>query len=162
MKFDPTFDYGSTDMNIDKNLICWKFGELIKNLYTLASDANIQREIIGIGAASDEMTEDFHRYFTLSYKNYINYGLLNDTTVDKLRQLDAFFDERSGRESEFWDDTMLGTNAEWVIVREKAKEIIQLLGMQGLSLGYNRNEETHSENRVVSQGTKIRLVKSSI
>jgi hypothetical protein len=48
MKFEPTYNYGDTDLTIDQNLIYWKFGELVKNLVTLSSSAERQAEIIGI------------------------------------------------------------------------------------------------------------------
>lgn len=35
VKFDPTFNYGSSDLSDDRNLALYKFAELIKNLNTL-------------------------------------------------------------------------------------------------------------------------------
>src|SRR5688572_12329 len=95
MKFDPTFDYGDTDLSIDENLVFWKFGELLKTLITLSSDANRQKEIIGIGATADEMAEDFYTYFTLSYQSYVDNNLISFEQQDKLFELDKFFNERT-------------------------------------------------------------------
>jgi hypothetical protein len=165
LRYDPTYDYGSNDLTIKENLVFYKFSELIKNLYTLASDAGKQLEIIGIGSATEEMVIDFDTYFTLSFSEYIEHNLLTDSALDKLKQLDLFFEDRSRNESsEFWDNSMIDTNIEWAIVREKAKEIIQLLGMQNLILEYDRDEKiekTSLGNQAVSQTTKVRLVKQN-
>jgi len=99
MKFEPTFNYGDTDLTLDHNLICWKFGQLITNLITLSSDATRQAEIVGIGATCDEMAEEFYTYFTLSYHSFLTNNLLTPDQVNKLIELDTFFDERSGDKS---------------------------------------------------------------
>lgn len=35
LSFNPTIDYGLLDLTKEKNLVYWKFGELIKTLITL-------------------------------------------------------------------------------------------------------------------------------
>lgn len=67
MEFNPLYDYGQSDLTIDSNLIYWKYGELIKNLITLSSQAEKQVEVIGHGAVCDEMAEDFDTYFYTKY-----------------------------------------------------------------------------------------------
>lgn len=165
MQFEPTCNYGDTDLTVDDNSLRWKFGELIKNLITLASDAKRQAEIIGIGATCDEMAEDFNTYFTLSYRSYLNNNLLTQEQVEKLKQLDLFFDERSGDKSpDFWDNFLLETNPEWEIVRQKAFDILKLLGMQNLKLEFDREEKyetTDKGKRVMMQSTKTRLVRQN-
>ena len=165
MKFEPTYNYGDTDLTIDDNLVCWKFGELIKNLITLSSNAKRQTEIIGIGATCDEMAEDFNTYFTLSYRSYLDSNLLTSNQVEQLKELDVFFDQRSGDKSpDFWDDFLLETNQEWQIVREKSSNILTSLGMQDLTLEFEREEKyetTDKGKRVTIQSTKTRLVRQN-
>lgn len=162
MKFNPTYNYGDTDLTLDHNLICWKFGELIKNLITLSSNADRQAEIIGIGAICDEMAEEFDTYFTMSYHSFLDNNLLTPNQVNKLIELDTFFNERSGDKSpDFWDDFTLEINPEWEIVRQKAKNILESLGMQDLAIEFDRKEEyemTSSGRRITLQSTKTRLV----
>ena len=66
MKFEPTYDYGQSDLNKEGNLVLCKFGGLIKSLITISSDADRQRRIIGMGIATDDMALDFDAYFTSS------------------------------------------------------------------------------------------------
>ncbi|TKC58531.1 hypothetical protein FBD94_18115 [Pedobacter hiemivivus] len=162
MKFEPTYNYGDTDLTIDHNLICWKFGELIKNLITLSSNADRQAEIIGIGATCDEMALEFDTYLTMSYNSFLDHNFLTQDQVNKLIELDTFFIERSGDKSpDFWDDFTLEINPEWEIVRQKASNILELLGMQNLAIEFDREEEyemTRNGKRITMQSTKIRLV----
>lgn len=161
VKFDPTFNYGSSDLSDDRNLALYKFAELIKNLITLSSKAERQIEIIGYGAVCDEMAEDFHTYFTLSFNSYLKYGLLETDQLVELTDLDVFLEERSGDKlPEFWDDFMLATNAEWNKVRQMACNILKSLGMDGLTLKFDRKEEyqwTWKGKRLISQFTKTWL-----
>ena len=165
MQFDPTYNYGDTDLTVDDNLVRWNFGELIKTLITLASDAKRQVEIIGIGAICDEMAQDFDTYFTSSYRSYLDGNLLTLKQVEKLNELDAFFDERSGEKApDFWDDFSLGINTDWEMVREKALDILNSLGMQDLILEFDREEKyemTDKGRQIVMQTTKTRLVRQS-
>src|SRR6478609_3072041 len=133
LQFDPTYNYGDIDLTIDENLVRWKFGELIKTLITMRSVAERQVEIIGAGIATDEMAEDFDTYFTLSYKQLRDFGLLDEEVISKLNELDEFLDCRSGDKApEFWDDLLLATNKDWAIVRVKANEILTLIRMNDL------------------------------
>jgi len=163
MDFNPTYNYGDTDLINDDNLVNWKFGELIKNLITLTSNAERQAEILGIGATCDEMAIDFDTYFTLSYQNYIDNHLLTGNQIEKLKELDDYFNERSGDKSpDFWDDFLLDTNPEWQIVRQKAKTILELLGMQDLTIEFDREEKyetTDKGKRLTMQTTKTRLIR---
>jgi hypothetical protein len=162
MKFQPTYNYGDTDLTVDLNLIYWKFGELVKNLVTLSSNAERQTEIIGIGATCCEMAEEFNTYFTMSYRSFVDNNLLTPAQVDKLIELDKFFDERSGCKSpDFWDELTLGINADWEIVRQKASKILESLQMQDLAIEFDRKEEyemTNNGKRITTQSTKLRLV----
>ena len=135
MIFEPTFDYSQTDLNKEENQILWKFGELIKALITIASDANKQKDIIGMGAVADEMAIDFETYFTLSYNQYLNHQLLSKKVFDELIQLDEIFDSYSGdKNPDFWDDNLLEINKDWEIARQKAKYILSLMDMDNLDI----------------------------
>lgn len=163
MQFDPTFNYGDTDLTNDDNLIRWKFGELIKNLVTLSSQAERQAEIIGIGATCDEMAIDFDTYFTLEYHEYLKSGLLTSSQVEKLKELDRYFEKRSGDKSpDFWDDFLLETSSEWQDVRQMAKAILETLNMQDFTIEFYRTEKyekTNKGKRLIMQTTKTRLIK---
>jgi hypothetical protein len=146
-------------------LVLLRFGELIKNLVTLSSEADRQSEIIGIGATCEEMAIDFDTYFTLSYKSYLTNYLLNGDQVEKLKELEIFFEERSGEKSpDFWDDLLLETNPEWQIVRQRAKAILESLGMQDLTIEFDRQEKyemTDTGKQVTIQSTKTRLIRQN-
>lgn len=163
MKFDPIFDYGQSDLKNENNQICWKYGELIKTLITLASSADRQFEIMGFGIPTEEMAEDFHTYFVLSYQHYYNHNLLNEITIDKLHQINTFFNERSGgKDPDFWEDLALSTNKDWENVRRQAKEILILLGMDNLAIDFDRTEkyETTTEGKkLLIQTIRTRLTK---
>lgn len=163
MDFDPTYNYSKTDLTIDSNLVCWKFAELIKSLVTLSESAGRQVEIIGIGATCDEMALDFDNYFTLEFETYFNNGLLTVGQISMLKDLDAYLDERSGDKSpDFWDDFLLETNPEWEVVRLKARSILADIGMQDLTLVFDREEQyemTDKEKKITMQLTKTRLVR---
>ena len=165
MDFDPIYNYGDTDLTDDDNLVRWKFGELIKNLLTLSASAERQKEIIGIGATCDEMAIDFDTYYTLSYKSYLDKGLLTVDQFETLKDLNIYFENRSGDKSpDFWDDFLLDTNPEWQIVRQKAKTILELLKMQDLTIEFDREEKyevTDKGKQITMQSTKIRLVKQN-
>lgn len=163
MDFDPTYNYSKTDLTIDSNLVCWKFAELIKSLVTLSESAGRQMEIIGIGATCDEMALDFDNYFTLEFETYFNNGLLTVGQISMLKDLDAYLDKRSGDKSpDFWDDFILETNPEWEEVRLKARSILVDIGMQDLTLVFDREEQyemTDKEKKITMQLTKTRLVR---
>ncbi|WP_461791426.1 hypothetical protein [Pedobacter sp.] len=161
MNFDPTYNYGDTDLTNDENLVRWKFSELIKNLITLSSSAERQAEIIGIGATCDEMAIDFDTYFTLEYQNYLDSGLLTVSQVEKLQELDNYFEDRSGDKSpDFWDDFLLEKNPEWQNVRQMAKYILEALNMIDLTIEFDRTEK-YETTRLTIQTTKTRLVKQN-
>lgn len=158
MEFDPLVDYGNFDLADERNLAYWKFGELVKTLITLSSNAQRQFEIIGYGAVCDEMAIDFDSYFTLAINEYEKFNLLNAFQIKKLNELDAFLEVRSGDKSpDFWDDFLLETNPEWEILRLMAKYILELLGMQNLEIEFERKESINQ--KITVQFTKIRLVK---
>lgn len=165
MNFDPTFDYGLSDLTKEDNLVCWKFGELIKTLVTLSSNADRQIEIIGAGIITDEMAEDFDTYFTLSYKQFVDNNLLDEATINKLNYLDNFLDQRSGeKDPDFWDDTTLSTNNDWQNVRMQAKEILTLLGYENLDIDFERSEKYEQSNegqKLMLQTTRTRLINKS-
>lgn len=161
--FDPIFDYRLSDLTKEDNLVCWKFGELVKTLVTLSSSADRQIEIMGAGIVTDEMAEYFHTYFTLSYKQFVDNKLLDETTINKLNYLDNFLDQRSGdKDPDFWDDTTLSTNNDWKNVRTQAKEILTLLGFESLDIDFERIEKYENSNegqKLLSQTTRTRLIK---
>ncbi|WP_433832813.1 hypothetical protein [Flavobacterium anhuiense] len=158
MEFDPLVDYGNFDLTDEINLAYWKFAELIKTLITLSSDAERQSEIIGYGLVCDEMVEDFELYFTLAVELYKRFNLLTDFQIEKLSELEYYFDSRSGvRLLDFWNDSLLETSEEWQIFRQMAKNILELLGMQNLKIEFERKESINQ--KIIVQSTKIRLVK---
>ena len=163
MNFDPTFDYGLSDLTKEDNLVCWKFGELIKTLVTLSSSADRQIEIMGAGIVTDEMAEDFNTYFTLSYRQFIDNRLLDEKIINKLNYLDDFLDQRSGdKDPNFWDDTTLSTNKDWQNVRTQAKETLTLLGFENLDIDFERTEKSEKSNegqKLVMQTTRTRLIR---
>ncbi len=163
MNFDPTFDYGFSDLKKEDNLVCWKFGELVKTLFTLSSNADRQIEIMGAGIVTDEMAEDFDTYFTLSYKQFVDNKLIDETTTNKLKYLDNFFDERSGdKDPDFWDNTTLSTNNDWQNVRTQAKEILTLMGFENLDIDFKRTEKHEKSNegqKLLIQTTRTRLIR---
>mgnify|MGYP006899157997 CR=1 FL=1 len=163
MEFDPTYDYGMSDLTVDENALRWQFSSLLTTLITLASNAQRQIAIIGIGAVCEEMAEDFYSYFTLPCQSYLNHNLLTSPQAEKLRELDAFFDARSGEhlDMDFWDHSFLATNPDWDSVRQKASSILELLGMQNLRVEFDREEKYNSTaegQRLVMQATRTRLV----
>jgi hypothetical protein len=161
--FDPTINYGLSDLTKEENLVYWKFGELIKTLVTLSSSADRQIEITGAGIVTEEMAEDFYSYFTISYKQFIENKLLDETAINKLKQLDNFLDQRSGDEDpNFWDDTTISTNIAWKNVRTQAREILFLLGYENLDIDFERTEKYEKSNmgeKLVLQTTRTRLIK---
>lgn len=164
MYFDPTHDYSDADLNISDNIIRWKFSQLIENLVILSSSAQRQAEIIGVGAVCEEMALDFETYFTLEYPNYLETGLLTMSQLEKLQELDNFFEEKSGNNSpDFWDDLLLEKSLTWQVVRQKAQEILVMLDMQSLTIDFERTEKAvDTGNPIMMQITKTRLVKSKL
>jgi len=165
MIFNPMIDYGIGDMNDDKNIALWNFGELVKTLITISSDAKRQCEIIGIGAVADEMALDYESYYSLWANLFLEYGLINESQKNKLDELDLFFGIRSGKACpEFWDDDNLETNEDWRIARKKAKEALIDLGYDNLTIEFERKEKfdySLFKKELVSQWTKTRLVKKN-
>ncbi|MGX5855975.1 hypothetical protein ACWKW6_20145 [Dyadobacter jiangsuensis] len=161
MKFDATYDYGTTDLTENDNLVRWKFAELIKNLITLSSSAERQLEIMGIGAVCDEMALDFETYFILSYQAYLEVGFLTLDQVEQLKELERYFDDRSGDKSpDFWDESLLSTNPDWQVVREKVGTALEMLGMQNLEIEFERTVEykiTDRGKQLVMEAIKTRL-----
>lgn len=162
MSYDPTVDYSQMDLSIDKNLVYWKFSELIKNLITLSSDAPRQIELIGYGAVADEMAIDFDTYYTLSYQSYMDFNLLTIDQKIELDELDKYLEDRSGdKNPDFWDDFKLDLNPDWNWVRFKAKNILGLLKMDDLSIDFDRTEKFDNSGNLTMQTTKTRLIKKN-
>lgn len=158
MRFEPTYNYNQTDLDKEQNQILWKFGELIKNLITISGDTDRQRYIIGIGAATNEMALDFDSYFTLSYNQYLDNKLLSKDAFDELMLLNDFFERHSGdKDSNFWDDSLLDTNDDWSIVREKAKRILKIMGLDYLDIECNHSN-IYDDKGIIGQQTTTRLV----
>ncbi|SBW02793.1 hypothetical protein [uncultured Dysgonomonas sp.] len=158
MKFEPTYNYSQTDLDKEENQILWKFGELIKSLITIASDADRQRYVIGIGIVTDEMVLDFESYFTLSYNQYLDNQLLNKDAFDELMLLDDFFEKRSGdKDPDFWDDSLLDINNDWNIARKKAKRILEIMGWNNLDIECEHTDIYNSKH-IIRQQTITPLV----
>lgn len=165
MKFDPTHIYSTADLNDDYSITCWRCCELIKTLVTLSYPAEKQKEIIGAEAVPDEMAIDFESYFTLAYKEYLKHNLLTKPAIERLLELDQYFDARSGTKyPAFWNERSLHTLADWAEVRLKAKEILALLGYEDLEIQFDRTEKVEETERgkvVTVQTTHTRLVDKS-
>jgi hypothetical protein len=145
MELDPTFDYGFSDLNQKENLVRWRFCELIKTLITLSSDANRQKDIIGVGWVTEEMAIDFNTYFAFPLSQYLENNLLNDVAFNKLEVLDAFFNQRSADEHpDFWDDENLGENTDWSSIRTQAKEILIDLGFADLDIVFEKSQRSET------------------
>lgn len=163
MNYSPLIEYSQMDLSIDENLAYWKFGELIKNLITLSSDAPRQIELIGYGAVADEMALDFDTYYTLSYEKYMDFQLLTIEQKTELDELDKYLEDRSGDKSpEFWDDFKLDINPDWNWVRLKAKNILKLLKMSNLSIDFVRTEKYDNFGNLTMQTTKTRLINKKV
>ena len=142
MNFDPTYDYGLSNLKIEDNLVCWKFGELIKTLITISSSSERQWEIIGGGIIADEMAEDFNTYFTLSCKEYYENEMLDEIARKELNYLNDFLDLKSvNNDPSFWRNTELSTNIDWKKVRIKAKEILTLMGFENLEIYFDKTDK---------------------
>ena len=165
MKFDPTYDYGLSDLNQTDNVICWKFGELLKTLITLSSDSDRQHEIMGPGIVTEEMADDLDTYFTSYLDQYIASRLLNQDAVDKLNFIVNFLDERSGNnDPDFWDNTSLSTNSNWQKIRTYAQEALTSLGFADMDIKFVRTEKYETSDdgqRLLIQNTRTRLVKKN-
>ena len=164
MSFDVTYNYNTLDLTSTKNLAYRNFTELIKTLITLSVSAERQKEIIGQGEVCDEMAIDFENHFTNVWQTYPDHDLLTKINLEKLKDLDTFLEERSGNEHpDFWNDALLGVNAEWEIVREKAKNILTLLGAQHLTLEIIRTDKHHpldNGKQLQTQITETRIVET--
>ncbi len=163
MNFDPTCDYDDTDGSQEEKLVRWQFTALLKNLVMLSSSADIQTAITGIGATCDEMAMDFDTYFTLPCQHYLDYKLLTAEQVTQLKELDDYFNARSGDQApDFWDDDQLDVHPDWQVVRQKAKTMLALLGVQDLTIEWERTEKfeiTEEGIRLTLQTTKTRLIR---
>jgi hypothetical protein len=151
MHFDPTHNYGHTNLSQPENLCCWKFGELLKTLITLSSPAERQLDIMGAGLASDEMAEDFYRFFS-DRQEFLDRGLLAASTLAPLQHLNDYLDQRSGDHApDFWDEQNLATHPDWQNVRQQAKAILQDMGFEGLDLAFERKAsyETGAEGKLL-------------
>lgn len=111
-----------------------------------------------MGAVADEMALDFNSYFTLYYNQYLDNKLLNKDAFDELILLNDLFERHSGdKDSNFWDDSLLDTNDDWSILREKAKKILEIMGLDYLDI-----ECTHTDiyngKHIIGKQTISRLV----
>lgn len=165
MEFDPTKDYYGLDFSEETNQVIWNYWEFIKNLVTLSSPADQQREIIGFGAVADEMAIDFESYYILNSQRYLDHELLTENQVTKLNFLDVFFDKRSGdKMPEFWDDEILDSHPDWATVRKISREILEQLGYGNLEIQIERTTEKSKSNSgesLIIESTKTRLKKKS-
>lgn len=157
MEFDPLLDYGKFDLTNKINLVCWRFSELIKTLIILSSNSERQLEIIGLGEVCCEMAEDFDTFYKFSIDLYLEFQWLTSLQIEKLNDLSDFFDNMNQKDSvSFWNDDLLAANLDWMIVRKKAKDILETLGMQNLEIEFDRKESINQ--KTIVQSTKIRLV----
>ena len=165
MEFDPTNDYYGMDISHGINRLKWNFWEFIKNLVTLSSPSNLQKEIIGLGAVADEMATDFESYYTLSFQTYLDNELLTKDQVSKLNLLDKFLEDRSGNKMpEFWNDELLDLHPDWEEVRKMAKDILIDLEYDNLKIDIERTTQQSSSKKgepLIMQTTKTRLIKKT-
>ncbi len=115
---------------------------------------------MGIGLASDEMAEDFYRFFS-DRQEFLDRGLLAANTLTPLQHLHDYLDQRSGDHApDFWDELNLATHPDWQNVRQQAKAILEEMGFGGLELAFERTRkyETGGEERLLVEGTRSWLV----
>ena len=112
------------------------------------------------------MAEDLHTYLHFDSKNYLKHSLLDKNTLEKLQSLNQFFDNLSNPENDsFWNDNNLSTNKDWIIARNKASEIIDMLNLNHLDISFERKEnfsQTKEGKQLLSQATKTRLVNKNV
>ncbi len=142
MSFDPLINYGVLDFSKEENLVYWNFSELLKTLITLGKEAGDQLEIMGTHNAATEMALDFDSFYTLSAPKYVKYKLLGFDQLDELAGLGQFLDSRNGDE-DFWTPGHLYNSEDWISVRGKAAELLQMIGMSHLDI------ELSKETRMV-------------
>ncbi|WP_423737607.1 hypothetical protein [Chitinophaga caseinilytica] len=150
MQFDPTFDYGITDLDVEENVVLLRFSGLIKCIFTIAADAALQRDIVGIGAVCEELAEDLDFYLGLTFDQYFHLQLLTTEQALMMTNLLAFFSDRTGEDfPDFWDDRQLDSHPDWAIARQMAAAIIQAMRLDHLTIKFEREEtyETSSNGR---------------
>ncbi|MGE7776833.1 hypothetical protein ACQKLP_19095 [Chitinophaga sp. NPDC101104] len=141
MQFDPTFDYSSTDLYVEENVVRLRFSGLIKCIFTIAADAALQRDIVGMGAICDELAEELDFYLGLTCDQYFRLQLLTIEQADMMKNLLAFFSDRSGEGfPDFRDDRQLDSHPDWAIARRMAAAIIQAMRLDHLAIKFERDE----------------------
>ena len=149
-----------------EELINWQFDELVINLITISSDADRQKEIIGLGEVACEMAEDFHTYYSTVHKNYTDNNLLTLEQKSELDKLDKFFAfQFEEKESQFWDDEQLATNSNWKEARSMAQRILKILGKDDLTIEFERTTENTTSKKgeeLIIEKTKAHLKKKNI
>ncbi len=156
--YNPFTDYSQLDLSNEDNMVCWKFGELIKTLITLSKDAEKQVEWIGYGAVADEMATDFETYYSIEFQSYLDANLLTSDQKQALDELDQYLTDRSDYDPDFWNDSILDKNPDWEWVRSKARQILNLLNLDHVSIKVDRYEEFDDNGKLVIQTTKLKLV----
>jgi len=135
--------------------------ELIMSIITLASPAEKQIEIIGIGITGDEMLIDFDSSLTWVKDNYVNNGYFSEKNIKKLNEFDKYLDEviKGQKEDFFVDNNELINNPIWEEIREKAKALLKDLEMSNLDITLDRTiSELDNNDRIIIENTKRTLI----
>jgi hypothetical protein len=144
------------------NLIKWHFDEFIKTLITLASPADRQIDIMGYGSVGCEMIEDFDWHYIKSKDDFIIKSLLTEKQTTILDGIIKIIGKHSGKpDDDFWDKKQLSSHADWLAIRQTAKEILQLLGKNNLELGVittNENTKSDKGEDLIIQRIKTELI----
>ena len=131
------------------------------SIITLASPAEKQIEIIGIGITGDEMLIDFDSSLTWVKDNYVNNGYFSEKNIKKLNEFDKYLDEviKGQKEDFFVDNNELINNPIWEEIREKAKALLKDLEMSNLDITLDRTiSELDNNDRIIIENTKRTLI----
>ena len=106
---------------------------------------------MGAGLATDEMAEDYYRFFS-DRQEFLDRGLLAETALTPLQHLHDYLDQQSDdHASDFWDEQNLATHSDWQNVRQQAKAILDGMGFGALALKFERKAsyETGEEGKLL-------------
>ena len=158
MNFIPTENYYGLDFSIEENIVKWHFWEFLKILVTLSKTAEVQKDYIGYGFVTGELTDEFDTYYKSQRSKYIKYKLLDSIIIKDLDNLNNFFEERYGQqENEFWNDDLLDIHPYGEEVRKIAFNILKKCGYDDLEVVIERNiRETFADD-----GTPLTLESTS-
>lgn len=144
------------------NLSKWHFDELIKTLITLSSPVDRQFEICGIGNPNSEMVEDFVWHYIDLKDELIIKLILTEPQSSMLDKITFLINKHSGKpDDDFWNPDNLKSHADWIAIRQIAKDSLGLLGKDNLQLivvTTNKYDKSDKGEKLVIQYQKIDLI----